>query len=279
MRKVHSHIARVYREEVDGINTLREMALMNHCSEGEKKLCKKFTHDGCSFHRSRQPRATASIHQFSDEEDPVPLKPPIPVPHPSEDVRAYPRPTSSHAAVPIRSKPDPTTKSAIAPTYTKADPTIQSKSAPMISKAIRKKTGAGGLVRAAPNPLDPFLIVDPNLRGKLGIQPQTNSKLIRSAVRPNKAVVSHSRFVEASAATVPVVLDHPAPNSLKLLKQHIKTIKDSKFNPVEAIAKLMVEDEDTIKQVHGRVTAKVSIQMSLYFGASRAYVSLGADRR
>ncbi|TPX66176.1 hypothetical protein SpCBS45565_g04662 [Spizellomyces sp. 'palustris'] len=103
--------------------------------------------------------------------------------------------------------------------------------------------------------LDPALIVDPRLRLKLALPP-SNPKLMR----PKDYHLGHKTEDRQMPITqpniVPTNLDRPTANSSKFIQNRIDKVKQDRFDPVQAVAELMIKDREAVRRVQTRVTAQ-----------------------
>ncbi|KAJ3022320.1 hypothetical protein HKX48_006507 [Thoreauomyces humboldtii] len=110
--------------------------------------------------------------------------------------------------------------------------------------------------RRPTSPVDPrTLLVDPRLRGQLGMRPEIDSKLFRPASWcPMVPTTPPGEEGEEGSKTDP--LARPYANSSRAVQAQIAQTKRTEFDPVEAVRKMMVSDKQAVRDVQGRVSAK-----------------------
>ncbi|RKO84747.1 hypothetical protein BDK51DRAFT_27142, partial [Blyttiomyces helicus] len=115
---------------------------------------------------------------------------------------------------------------------------------------------------AGPRQPDPRRIVDPRLRGRLGVEPEFDPRTMRAPPHAPKKPrdTAQPAFVNTALSALPVPspvsLDRPAPHSSKLIEKQIESVKSARFDPVHAMAALLVNDRDAVRQLQDRVTSK-----------------------
>ncbi|KAJ3295587.1 hypothetical protein HK104_002491 [Borealophlyctis nickersoniae] len=160
-----------------------------------------------------------------------PSEPPKPAPHPSSSWEvSRPRVPIARTACPI---PIP---------YT------------ILAKQLPQNSSRRGKVGG----IDPSKIVDPRLRGQLSLDPAVDHHTMRPppAPRPTAALGVSSIPIPIAASSRSSNLDEPTANSSKLIQLQMDSVRQAKFDPVHAVAKLIVTDKGTVRKVQDRVTAK-----------------------
>ena len=110
--------------------------------------------------------------------------------------------------------------------------------------------------------LDPDRVLDPKSRAKLELEPVLNPQQVRILNSPHHPSSHASRPVQVTTSAnppYPVSLSEPTLNSSKKIQLQMKSVTQSQFDPVDAMAKFMLHNQKEAKFVQDRVTAKVRL--------------------
>ncbi|KAI8921864.1 hypothetical protein DFJ77DRAFT_444451 [Powellomyces hirtus] len=101
------------------------------------------------------------------------------------------------------------------------------------------------------------MLVDPRLRGQLGIRPEVNPAPARRTCPSRTEMRAASGGASSdgvAAGSAP--LARPTLNSSLAIKAQLNRVKEDSFDPVMAVQNMMISDRIAVRQVQSRVTAK-----------------------
>lgn len=135
----------------------------------------------------------------------------------------------------------------------------RSRSQPLMGSAHHPQGGMASQRLA--DGLDPRRVMDPRSRAILDLEPIHDAHLLRlssqhASRRTLQPLVENKS--SSSKPHPPSVLQEPAINSTQLLHHKIQLVRQTKFDPVNAMAQYM-SNKESLKAVQDRVTAKVMI--------------------
>ena len=126
--------------------------------------------------------------------------------------------------------------------------------------------------------LDPRRVMDPRSRAILDLEPIHDAHLLRlssqHASRRVQHIITGNKSAPLSKPHPPSILQEPAINSTHLLQHKIQLVRQTKFDPVDAMAQYM-SNKESLKAVQDRVTAKVII--NLFGSAAPSGTNFGND--
>jgi hypothetical protein len=190
-----------------------------------------------------------------------PQTPPIPAEHPSAIRMDRQRTTSSssHFSNP-RVQNLPNQDVSKQPPLVVLNPKKASSSSTTKHKSSKIPLASSSSVTQHQPSLDPDRVLDPRSRAKLELEPVLNPQQVRILNSPHHPSSHAARPVQVTTSAnplYPVSLSEPTLNSSKKIQLQMKSVTQSQFDPVDAMAKFMLHNRKEAKFVQDRVTAKV----------------------
>ncbi|EGF78010.1 expressed protein [Batrachochytrium dendrobatidis JAM81] len=118
--------------------------------------------------------------------------------------------------------------------------------------------------------INPHKVIDPRTRAKLGLDPQQTSNAIPKGLAHDKNNTHATPWASAhllpqypsKAAASSQILDHPTLHSSRLIQLQMKAVSQHMFDPVQAMATVILDAPDDTREIMRRITSK-SLNSSL----------------